>query len=40
MFNHIASFPWVDVVNSIGNASVLLWISGAAILINIDKSNS
>ena len=29
MLDRMATSPWVDVVNSIGDASVLLWISGA-----------
>ena len=33
MLDRMATSPWVDVVNSIGDASVLLWISGAVFVI-------
>ena len=33
MLDRMATSPWVDVVNSIGDASVLLWISGAVFII-------
>lgn len=33
MLDRMATAPWVDVVNSIGDASVLLWISGAVFVV-------
>ena len=33
MLDRMATSPWADVVNSIGDASVLLWISGAVFVI-------